>query len=74
MKKSRFSDEKIIAGLKQAEANVNMSQLARKMGMSEATLCNPKARRGVMDVSQHRRLKELEAENCGLKRCMPICR
>jgi len=68
MKKSRFSEEKIIALLKQAEAGVKMSELARKHGVSEATLYNWKARYGGMDVSQLRRLKELEAENGRLKR------
>ena len=68
MKKSRFSEEKIIAVLKQADAGVKMSELARKNGVSEATLYNWKARYGGMDVSQLRRLKELETENGRLKR------
>ena len=68
MKKSRFSEEKIIAVLKQADAGVKMSELARKNGVSEATLYNWKARYGGMDVSQLRRLKELESENARLKR------
>jgi putative transposase len=68
MKKSRFSEEKIIAVLKQGEAGVKMSELARKHGVSEATLYNWKARYGGMDVSQLRRLKELESENARLKR------
>jgi putative transposase len=68
MKKSRFSEEKIIAVLKQADAGVKMSELARKNGVSEATLYNWKARYGGMDVSQLRRLKELELENARLKR------
>jgi putative transposase len=68
VKKSRFSEEKIIAVLKQAEAGVKMTELARKNGVSEATLYNWKARYGGMDASQLRRLKELEAENLRLKR------
>jgi putative transposase len=68
MKKSRFSEEKIIAVLKQAEAGVKVTELARKNGVSEATLYNWKARYGGMDVSQLRRLKELESENARLKR------
>ena len=36
MKKSRFSEEKIIAVLKQAEAGVKVSELVRKLGISEA--------------------------------------
>ena len=68
MKKSRFSEEKIIAVLEQAEAGVRVTELARKNGVSEATLYNWKARYGGMDASQLRRLKELEAENLRLKR------
>ena len=68
MKKSRFSEEKIIAVLKQAEAGVKVSELVRKLGISEATFYNWKARYGGLDVSQLRRLKELEAENARLKR------
>jgi putative transposase len=68
MKKSRFSEEKIIAILKELEAGVRAPELARKHGVSEATLYNWRARYGGMEVSQLRRLKELEAENARLKR------
>jgi putative transposase len=68
MKKSRFSEEKIIAVLQQAEAGVKVAELARKHGISEATFYNWKAKYGGLDVSQLRRLKELEGENARLKR------
>lgn len=68
MKKSRFSEEKIITVLKQWEAGVKPAELTRKHGVSEATLYNWKARYGGLDVSQLRRLKELEAENARLKK------
>jgi putative transposase len=68
MKKSRFSEEKIIAILKQLDAGAKAMELARKHGVSDATIYNWKARYGGMDVSQLRRLKELEAENARLKR------
>jgi putative transposase len=68
MKKSRFSEEKIISVLKQAEAGMKVSELARKHGISEATFYNWKARYGGLDVSQLRRLKELESENARLKK------
>ena len=68
MKKSRFSEEKIIAILKEAEAGVKAAELARKYGISSATLYNWKARYGGMDASQLRRLKELENENTRLKK------
>ena len=68
MKKSRFSEEKIIAVLKQWEAGVKPAELTRKHGVSEATLYNWKARYGGLDVSQLRKLKELEVENSRLKK------
>ena len=68
MKKSRFTEERIIAMLKQAEAGVKVAELVRRHGISEATFYNWKARYGGLDVSQLRRLKELEAENARLKK------
>lgn len=68
MKKSRFSEEQIIAILKQAEAGIKVVELCRKHGISQPTFYSWKARFGGMDASQLRRLKELEAENARLKR------
>jgi putative transposase len=68
MKKSRFSEEKIIGILKEAEAGVKATEICRKNGISTATLYNWKARYGGMDASQLRRLKELENENARLKK------
>ena len=68
MKKSRFSEEKIICVLKQAEAGVKVAELARKHGISEATFYNWKSRYGGLDVSQLRKLKDLEVENARLKK------
>ena len=68
MKKFRFSEEKIIAVLKQAEAGVKVSDLVRKLGISEATFYNWKAKYGGLDASQLWRLKELEGENAKLKK------
>jgi putative transposase len=68
MKKSRFSEEKIIAILKQLDAGTKAPELARKNGVSEATIYNWKGRYGGMEVSHLRRLKELEGENARLKR------
>ena len=68
MKKSRFSEEKIIAILKQWEAGLRVPELTRKHGVSDATLYKWKARYGGLDVSQLRKLKDLEGENSRLKK------
>ena len=68
MKKSRFSEEKIISILKELEAGAKAAELARKYGVSDVTIYNWKSRYGGMEVSQLRRLKDLESENARLKR------
>jgi putative transposase len=68
VKKSKFSDEKVISILKEADAGAKVSDLCRKHGMSDATYYKWKAKFSGMEVSQLRRLKDLESENNRLKR------
>ena len=68
MKKSRFSEEKIISILREADVGVKVAELARKHGISPATYYQWKSKYGGLDVSQLRRLKELETENARLKK------
>ena len=68
MKKKRFSEEQIIAVLKEADAGAKVLDLCRKHGISDATFYNWKAKYAGMTVADLRRLKELEAENVKLKR------
>ena len=68
MKKKRFSEEQIIAVLKEAEAGAKVMDLCRKHGISDATFYNWKAKYAGMTVAELRRLRELEAENAKLKR------
>jgi putative transposase len=70
MKAKRFSEEQIIAVLKEAEAGAKMKELCRRHGISDATFYNWKAKYAGMTVSEARRLKELEAENSKLKRLL----
>ena len=67
MKKTRYSEEQIIGVLKQMEAGRKVADLAREVGVSEATLYTWKSKYGGMEVSEARRLKELEDENRRLK-------
>jgi putative transposase len=70
MKHKRFSEEQIIGVLKEHEAGAKTADLARKHGVSEATLYNWKARFGGLEVSEAKRLKALEDENAKLKRIL----
>ena len=67
MKRKRFTEEQIIGILREQEAGAKTGDLARKHGVSEATLYNWKAKFGGMDVSDAKRLKALEDENGKLK-------
>jgi len=70
VKKSRFSEEQIIAVLREQEAGMKTVDVCRKHGISSATLYAWKAKYGGMDVSQARKLKVLEEENGRLKRLL----
>jgi putative transposase len=63
MKRGRFTEDQIIGVLKEHEAGAKTADLARKHGVSEATLYNWKAKYGGMDVSEAKRLKQLEDES-----------
>jgi len=67
MKSGRFSEEQIIGVLKRYEAGQKVAELAREVGVSEATIYSWKARYGGMDVSEAQRLRQLEEENRRLK-------
>ena len=70
MKKQRFTEEQIIAVLKEQEAGAKAVDLCRKHGISEATFYNWKAKYGGMEVSEAKRLKALEDENAKLKKLL----
>ena len=70
MKRIRFTEEQIIGVPREHDAGAKTADLARKHGISEATLYNWKAKFGGMDVSDARRLKVLEEENGKLKKLL----
>ncbi|MEM8575865.1 MAG: IS3 family transposase [Pseudomonadota bacterium] len=70
MKRSRFSEEQIIAILKEQESGVSTADVCRKHGISSATFYKWKAKFGGLEVSDARKLKALEDENARLKRLL----
>ena len=70
MRKSRFSEEKIIALLKEHHAGASVHELCRKHGISDATFYKWRSKYGGLEVSQARKLKALEEENARLKKLL----
>jgi putative transposase len=67
MKLKRFTEEQIIGILKQAQAGMKIVDLCRTHGISDATFYNWRTKYGGMEVSDAKRLKQLEDENRKLK-------
>ena len=67
MKKSKFTEAQIVFALKQSKSGVSVSEICRKMGISEATFYNWKKKYGGLGVSKLRELRQLRDENARLK-------
>ena len=68
MKKKRFTEAQIVSILHQQEVGKSVKEISREYGISDATFYNWKAKYGGMQISDVRRMKELEEENSRLKR------
>lgn len=62
MKQSKFTESQIVSAIKEQESGQKVKDICRELGISEATFYNWKARYGGMEVSEVKRVKELEAE------------
>jgi len=70
MRKSKFTEEQIIAILAEQERGMSTAEVCRRHGVSSATFYKWEAKFGGMDVSDARRLKVLETENARLKKLL----
>ncbi len=67
MRRSQFSQEQIVMALRQAESGTRVTEVCRKLGVSEATFYRWKKRYGSLGVSELRELRQLKDENRRLK-------
>ena len=67
MRQSRYTEEQIIGVLKQSEAGIKTAEICRQHGISNATFYKWKGKYGGLEVSEARRLRQLEDENRRLK-------
>lgn len=70
MKRKKFSEEQIIKILKEHEAGSTIVDLARRHGIAENTIYRWKAKYGGLEVSEAKRLRQLEQENTRLKKLL----
>lgn len=63
MKKSQFTEEQIVLGLRQVEFGTKVVGLCRKMSSSEQTFCLWKKKYSGISPGELKRLKELEGKN-----------
>lgn len=68
MKRSKYSESQIVGILKEADAGMPVKEICRKYGISDATYYKWKSKYGGLEMSDVRRMRELEAENAKLKR------
>ena len=68
--KKRYSDEQIIKAIEEHEAGAKVEDICRNLGISNGTFYNWRSKFAGMEVSEAKRLRELESENNKLKRLL----
>ncbi len=68
MKQSKFTESQIVAAIKKQESGIPTREVCRELGISDATFYNWKAKYGGMEVSDVKKMKEMEAELSQYKR------
>ena len=69
-RKSQFTDEQIIRALREVDAGAKLTDVCRRLGVTEKTFYRWRSRLGGMDVSEAKRLRALEEENAKLKKLL----
>lgn len=67
MPKKRFTEEQIVAALRQADAGMKVVDICRKMGVSEQSFYRWKSKYASLGVSELREMRQLREENRKLK-------
>ena len=62
MKKTKFTESQIVAAIRKQESGISTKEVARELGVSEATFYNWKAKYGGMQVSDVKKMKDMEGE------------
>ena len=62
MQKTKFSETQIVASIKKQESGVPVKEISRELGINQATFYNWKAKYGGMEVSDVKKMKDMEAE------------
>jgi putative transposase len=70
MKKKRYTEEQIIGAIKRHESGVKVDDICRELGISQGTFYNWRSKYGGLEVSEAKRLRELESENGKLKKLL----
>ena len=70
MKRKRYTEAQILGFLKEAESGIPVKDLCRKHGFSDASFYTWRSKYGGMEISDMKRLKELERENARLKKLL----